>query len=155
VSDAARPDRGGPGPPAVHALLAPQRALRARFEAFRAALSRGDRVAVELELSEFELALRRRIELELRVLQPALSRAPLPGRDARRELELQYVQLRELTRHLAQRIASGVAIGEVLGFAENLDRRLAAHESEIERVYYPAALPALSAEDRRALAGEA
>lgn len=137
------------------ALLAPQRALRARFETFRGALSRGDRVAVELELREFELALRRRIELELRILQPALARAPLPGRDARRELELDYVQLRELTRHLATRIASGVASGEVLGFVENLDRRLSAHESEMERVYFPAVAAALSAEDRRALAREA
>ena len=139
----------------IHALLAPQRALRLRFEAFRRALVLGDRVAVELDLRELELLLRRRIELELRLLQPAIARASLPGRDARRELELEYVQLRELTRHLAQRIASGAAMGEVLGFAENLDRRLAAHESEMERVYYPAALPALSAEDRRALSGGA
>jgi hypothetical protein len=138
----------------VHTLLAPQRRLRASLAAFRRALEPNDRSAMELCLCEFELGQRRRIELELRVLQPVLARVPFAARDARRELELQYVQLRELTRHLAVRIASNAPLGEIMGFAENLDRRLAAHESELESVYYPAALAALSAEDRRALAGE-
>ena len=139
----------------MHALLAPQRKLRAGFDVFRRALEQNDRSAMELGLCQFELGLRRQIELELRVLQPVLARVSFAGRDARRELEFQYVQLRELTRHLAVRIASSAAMSEIIGFAENLDRRLAAHESEMERVYYPAALDLLSAEDRRALAGEA
>jgi hypothetical protein len=138
--------------PDVHALFAPQRALRERFEAFRRALDAGDRVATEIVLLEFERGLRRRIELELRVLQPALATVALPGRNARRELEMQYVQLRELVRNLAQRIAANSPRSETIGFAENLDRRLSAHEAELERVYYPAAWPALSVADREALA---
>ena len=136
----------------VQALLAPQRGLRAQFESFRRALAAGDRVSTELVMAGFEHGLRRRIELELRVLQPALARVSFPGRDARRELEMQYVQLRELVRNLAQRIAANAPRGETIGFADNLDRRLSAHETELERVYYPAALPHLSAADREALA---
>ena len=136
----------------VQALLAPQRVLRGHFERFRSALAAGDRVSMELVLAAFEHGLRRRIELELRVLQPALARVSIPGRDARRELEMQYVQLRELVRTLAQRIATNAPRGESIGFADNLDRRLGAHEAELERVYYPAAWPHLSAADREALA---
>lgn len=136
----------------LHALLAPQRALRARHEAFRRALRAGDRVTAELELGAFELGMRRRIELESRVLLPALAQVAVPGRDARRELVMQYVQLRELLRNLAQRIASAAPPSEILGFADNLERRLSAHETELATVYYPAAWSALSTGDRTALA---
>jgi hypothetical protein len=150
---------GAAAAPDLRALLAPQRALRVRFEAFRAALARDDRAAEQRALDEFEAALRRRIESELRVLVPALARAVLAGGTARRELEVECVQLRELTSHLAQRVAGGARAGtaraEILGLAANLDRRLAAHESEMERVYGPAALPELSDADRSALARDA
>jgi hypothetical protein len=43
----------------------------------------------------------------------------------------------------------------VQGLVENLERRLAAHESEMERVYYPAAAPLLTAEEWRILSESA
>jgi len=44
---------------------------------------------------------------------------------------------------------------DVQGLVENLERRLAAHESEMERVYYPAAAPLLTAEEWRILSESA
>ena len=136
-------------------LLTPQRRLRARFEDFRAALARRDRAAYALAGRDFEECLRRFTRAEEDVLLPLLSDAAIPGRDARRELRLEYVQLRELSRFLADQIAQDAAMSDVLGLVENLARRLAAHEGDMESVYYPAAAPRLSEADRRALAAAA
>lgn len=131
--------------------LAPQRLLRARFDDFKGALERRDRAAYELALRDFHGVLRRWTEVEERVLLPALERAVVAGRDPRRELRLQYVQVRELTRYLLEQVSRNAPIGDVLGLVENLDRRLSAHEAEMERVYYPAALGVLTAWERRTL----
>ena len=106
-------------------------------------------------LRDFESELRRWTEAEERVLLPALARSGVPGRDPQRELRLEYVQVRELTRYLLEQISIGGALGDVLGLAENLERRLAAHEAEMERVYYPAAAAVLTEAERRALAAAA
>jgi hypothetical protein len=42
-------------------------------------------------------------------------------------------------------------MADVLGFVQNLERRLAAHEAEMENVYYPAAARVLTPEERRVL----
>ncbi len=133
-------------------VLEPQRILRSRFEDFRRALARRDRAAYELALRDFEGALRRWTEAEERVLLPALARVGVAGRDPQRELRLEYVQLRELTRYLREQVSNSGAIGDILGLVENLDRRLAAHEAEMERVYYPAVASVLSPEERANLA---
>jgi hypothetical protein len=113
---------------------------------------RRDRAAYELALRDFEGTLRRWTEAEERVLLPPLARVSVPGRDAQRELRLEYVQLRELTRYLLEQVSSSGAIGDILGLVENLDRRLKAHEAEMERVYYPAVASVLSPEERASLA---
>ena len=79
---------------------------------------------------------------------PVLARIGVPGRDPQRELKLEYVQVRELTRYLLEQVGKGGSVGDILGLIENLDRRLAAHEAEMERIYYPAAAPALTEADR-------
>lgn len=81
----------------------------------------------------------------------ALARTAIPGRDPQRELRLEYVQVRELTRYLREQVSSNAPIGDVLGLVENLDRRLSAHEAEMERVYYPAALGVLTDSERQTL----
>jgi hypothetical protein len=131
--------------------LAPQRSLRARFDDFRQALERRDRIAYQLALRDFQGALRRWTETEERVLLSALARTAIPGRDPQRELRLQYVQVRELTRYLLEQVSGSAPIGDILGLVENLERRLSAHEGEMERVYYPAALLVLTDAERRAL----
>jgi hypothetical protein len=136
-------------------LLTPQRRLRARFDDFRAALERRDRAAYALAVRDFEENLRRFTRAEEEVLLPRLADADVPGRDPRRELRLEYVQLRELSRFLADQVARDAPLSDVLGLVENLARRLAAHEREMEAVYYPAAGPRLTGEDRRALAAAA
>jgi hypothetical protein len=133
-------------------LLAPQRILRSRFDDFRRALEQRDRAAYELGLRDFEGALRRWTQVEEHVILPALARAGVPGRDPERELKLEYVQVRELTRYLLEQVSKGAALGDILGLVENLQRRLTAHEAEMERVYYPAAAPTLTEGERRALA---
>jgi len=143
-----------PGPKDAD-LLGPQRRLRARFDDFRGALERRDRAAQSLALRDFEERLRRWTRREEEVLLPILARAPMPGRDPARELRLEYVQLRELTRYLQELVSGNGSIGDVLGLVENLDRRLTAHEREMETVYYPAAAPGLTPEDLRRLRDEA
>ena len=133
-------------------LLAPQRALRNRFDDFRRALTRRDRAAYELGLREFEGTLRRYTLVEERVLLPALDRAGVPGRDPRRELKLEYVQVRELTRHVLDLVGKNGPLQDILGMVENLERRWIAHEGEMERVYYPAALGVLSDAEAKTLA---
>jgi hypothetical protein len=74
-------------------------------------------------------------------------RTGVPGRDPRRELSLEWVQARELTRYLLEQIDARAPLSDILGLAENLARRLAAHEAEMEKVYYPAAAGALTARE--------
>jgi len=134
-----------------HELLAAQKALRSRFDDFRAALDRRDEAAFRVALADFHEHLRRWTATEERVLLPALSRTSFPGRDPKRELELEYVQIRELTRYLLAQIDERATIADVLGLAENLGRRLAAHQAEMEKVYYPTAATLLTPEERRLL----
>jgi len=131
----------------LETLLSAQRALRSRFDDFQRALRGDNRPAVEVALVDFERHLRRWTDAEEKALLPAVVRADIPGRDARRELRLEYVQIRELTRYLLQQIGEGILPGNLVGFADNLDRRLHAHEKEMGQVYYPAAAPVLTAEE--------
>jgi len=135
----------------LEVLLSAQFALRTRFDDFFRALQRGDRAAIEVALDDFNRHLRRWTEEEEKTLVPALQRAEIAGRDAQRELRLEYVQIRELTRFLLQQITEGIRAENLLGYAENLDRRLRAHESEMKKVYYPAVAPLLTAEEWEAL----
>ncbi len=128
-------------------LLRAQQALRSRFDDFRQAFERNDRTALQVALLDFEEQFRRWTEVEDKVLVPALVRNGIPGRDPRRELHLEYVQIRELTRYLVRQLGEGIRANDLSGFVENLDRRLHAHESEMEQVYYPAARTMLTNEE--------
>jgi hypothetical protein len=132
-------------------LLAVQRGLRSRFDDFRHAFDRREDDPCRLALSDFHAQLIRWTAAEERVLLPALSRASFPGRDPQRELRLEYVQIRELTRYLLAQIGERAPLADVLGLVENLERRLAAHESEMEKVYYPGAAPLLTPDEWRLL----
>lgn len=138
--------------PDAQGLLAAQESLRRRFDEFRGALERRDEAAYRMALSDFHERLCRWTAAEERVLLPALLRAALPGRDPQREVRLEYVQLRELTRFLLSELARRAPMADVLGLVDNLERRLTAHESEMKTVYYPAASARLDAEEWRALA---
>lgn len=133
-------------------LLEAQRALRSRFDDFRRALERRDAPAYRFGLSDFNQCLCRWSEVQEAALLLAVLRAGVPGRDPKRELHLEWVQLRELTRFLLTVIHDPAKLSDILGITENLARRLAAHEGELERVYYPAAAPVLTAEEWRVLA---
>ncbi len=128
-------------------LLLAQQALRSRYDDFRQAFKRNDRTALHVALFDFEEQFRRWTETEEKTLVPALTRNGIPGRDPQRELRLEYVQIRELTRYLVRQLGEGIRANDLAGFVENLDRRLRAHESEMERVYYPAARNLLTAEE--------
>ncbi len=144
-------ERIKPAATALEILLSAQRALRSRWEDFRQALNRRDQAAYELALKDFHDQLLRWTAEEEKVLLPALARVDLLGRDAQRELRVEYVQIRELTRYLLSQVSGRARLGDILGFVENLERRLAAHESEMEKVYYPAVAPVLLPEERRLL----
>jgi Hemerythrin HHE cation binding domain len=133
-------------------LGAAQAGLRSRFDDFRRALDRRDGPAYRLALADFQDCLGRWTAAEEKVLVPALERAPLAGRDARRELTLEYVQLRELTRHVRLEIEAGARMSDILGLVENLARRFDAHEHGMLEVYYPAAAAGLTAPELAALA---
>jgi hypothetical protein len=122
-----------------------QAALRSRFEDFRRALDRRDEEAYRLGLTDFHDCLRRWTEAQEKALLPAILRAGIPGRDPQRELRLEWVQLRELTRYLLSQINDRAPLADILGFAENLERRFAAHEADLESVYFGAAAPLLTA----------
>ena len=96
-------------------------------------------------MTDFHDCLRRWTEAQERALLPAILRTAIPGRDPRRELRLEWVQLRELTRFLLSQINDRAPMGDILGFTENLTRRFAAHELDLQTIYYPAAASALSA----------
>ncbi|PYQ67551.1 MAG: hypothetical protein DMF54_04000 [Acidobacteria bacterium] len=128
-------------------LLAVAAGLRSRFDDFRRALDRREDEAGRIALADFHAQLSRWTAAEERVLLPALARASFPGRDPQRELKLEYVQIRELTRYLLSQIGERAPLADVLGLVENLERRLAAHESEMEKVYYPGAASLLTPEE--------
>jgi hemerythrin HHE cation binding domain-containing protein len=131
----------------LEVLLSASRALQSRLDDFRQALDRRDLEAYRFALDDFHRNLVRWTRAEEDALLPAIRRAALSGRDPERELRLQWVQVRELTRYLLEQVNTGAPIGDVLGFAENLARRFAAHVSEMENIYYPAAATALSDEE--------
>ncbi|MEO8432736.1 MAG: hypothetical protein ABI592_14595 [Acidobacteriota bacterium] len=135
----------------VEILRAAQRALRSRFEDFRRAFSRRDAAAYQLAIEDFSTHLRRWTLAQEQVLLPALARVPIPGRDAQRELRLELVQVRELTRFLREQLAQSAPLSDTIGLVENLDRRLTAHEKELESVYFGAAATALREEEWDAL----
>ena len=135
-------------------LLDGQRALRDRFDDFAGALRRNDKTALDVALFDFEQHLRRWTEAEEKALIPAVSRAEIPGRDPRRELRLEYVQIRELTNFIARGRADKAQPSELRGYVENLDRRLATHERENRSVYFPVAARSLT-EDEWAILEEA
>jgi hypothetical protein len=135
----------------LEGLMAAQGALRARFEDFRRALDRRDEEAYRLGLADFHACLRRWTEAQEKALLPAILRAGIPGRDPQRELRLEWVQLRELTRYLLSQIDDRAPMADILGFTENLERRFAAHESDLESVYYPSAAPRLTAGELKTL----
>ena len=82
---------------------------------------------------------------------PAILRAGIPGRDPQRELRLEWVQLRELTRYLLSQINERAPMSDILGFTENLERRLAAHQNDLESIYFEAAAPRLTAGELKTL----
>ena len=128
-------------------LLEGQRALRERFDDFAQALRRNDKTALDVALFDFEQHLRRWTEAEEQALIPAVSRIGIPGRDPRRELRLEYVQIRELTNFIARGRANKTQPSELRGYAENLERRLTAHEKENRSVYYPVAAGSLTEDE--------
>jgi hypothetical protein len=107
--------------------------------------------AIEVAIVDFEKHLRRWTDAEEKALVPALMRADIPGRDARRELRLEYMQLRELARYLMQQIHEHIRPMQLAGFVDNLDRRLHAHEKEMGQVYYPKAAPLLTDDEWKVL----
>ena len=135
----------------LEGLIAAQQALRDRFEDFRRALGPRDEEAYRVALTDLHACLRRWTEGEEQALLPALGRTTIHGRDAQRELRLECVQVRELTRYLLSQVEERAPISDILGLTENLDRRLAAHESELREVYFPAAATVLTTEEWRIL----
>ena len=131
----------------VEWLLEGQRALRDRFDDVAGAMRRNDKTALDVALVDFEQHLRRWTEAEETALITALSRVEIPGRDPRRELRLEYVQLRELTNFIARGRGDKAQPSELVGYLENLNRRLSAHERENRSVYYPAAARSLTEEE--------
>jgi len=127
----------------LEVLEAAQQAIRSRWNDFRRAFERRDREAYRVALTDFSDQLRRWTAAEERALLPALARNPIPGRDTQRELRLEFVQLRELARFLLEQATASAPIADVLGLAENLDRRLASHERDLGAVYFPAACEVL------------
>lgn len=136
----------------LQGLIDAQRALRNRFDDFRRALDRRDEEAYRLGLTDFYSCLRSWTEAEEKALLPALLRTGIPGRDPQREVRVEGVQLRELTRYLLSQVTDRAPLSDILGFAGNLERRFTAHESEMERVYYPAAAAVLTGEEWKILA---
>ena len=133
-------------------LLAAQRSLRSRFDDFKLAFQRANTTAMTVAFRDFETHLVRWTEAEEKTLVPAIVRQGIAGRDPQRELRLEYVQIRELTRFLLRQMDQDMPLRDLMGYVENLDRRLRAHESEMERVYYPAASRQLTDDEWAALA---
>lgn len=136
-------------------LLAAQRSLRSRFEDFRGAFDRRDEEAYRVALTDFDANLRRWTEAQEAALLPAVLRAGLSERDPRRELRLDCVQVRELSRFLREEVTRRAPLSDLLGLIENLARRFDAYESEMRTVYFPAAAPLLTADEWEALVSAA
>lgn len=134
-------------PHSVDSLFAAQRALRSRFDDFRQAVRNNDRTAVQVALIDFDEQLRRWTAMQEEFLIPALLRAGVPGRDPRRELHLEFVQLRELSGFIRRQVEAGDRVRDLVGYIDNLDRRLRAHDDGLRSVYYPAALKTLNADE--------
>jgi hypothetical protein len=132
-------------------LRGAQAGLRSRFDDFRRALDRRDGPAYRLAIADFQEWLGRWTAAEESALLPVFGRVPIEGRDARRELRLEFVQMRELTRHVRLQLESDAPMSDVLGLVENLARRFDAHERGVFDVYYPAAADALEASERAEL----
>lgn len=130
------------------------RALRLRLDDFAQAFHRREEAAYRLALTDFERNLVRWSSGSEAALAAALTRTPRVGRGLDRELRLEYVQLRELTRFLASEVDRGAPLSDLLGLLANLERRFAAHENAMRTVYGAAAAAFLTEEDLRAL-GEA
>ncbi|MGH9444102.1 MAG: hypothetical protein ACRD16_17700 [Thermoanaerobaculia bacterium] len=128
----------------LNGLFDAQRALRSRFDDFRRALDRRDAPAYRFGLGDFYEHLASWSAAQEAALLPAVVRVGVPGRDPRRELHLEWVQLRELTRFLITLVADPAKLSDALGITDNLDRRLAAHENELLSVYYRVAEPELT-----------
>jgi hypothetical protein len=120
-----------------------QSGLQARFDDFRQAFDRRDESAYRVALADFQENLRRWTGATEQILVPAFLRLAAPRADLAREIRLDYVQLRELTRHILEQMENRAPLSDVLGLVENLGRRLAAHGVQIEEVYAPAAADAL------------
>jgi hypothetical protein len=133
-------------------LVGVQRALRSRFDDFRRALDRRDEAAYRFAIVDLHDGLERWTQAAERALLPAVVRAGTGGRDPARELRLEFVQVRELARFLREQISNRAPLSDVLGLAENLDRRLGAHVSAMERVYCPSAAAALTPDEWTILA---
>lgn len=131
----------------LEGLIEAQRALAGRFDDFHRALDRRDGPAYRFALRDFLACLVAWSEAQEAALLPAVLRAGLPGVDPKRELHLEWVQLRELTRILATLVDDNAKLADALGIAENLGRRLAAHTAGLETVYFPAAVTALTPEE--------
>jgi len=97
-----------------------------------------------MALDDFARHLRRWTQAEERSLVPALARSPDSPRHGPRELKVELVQVRELTRFLVEQVGSHSSLADVLGLIENLDRRLSAHERELFSSYFPTAFGNLS-----------
>lgn len=134
-------------PRSVAWLLEGQQALRSRFDDLARAMRRDDIAAVDVAIDDFEQNLVRWTEAEEQALMPAVTRIAIPGRDPRRELRLEYVQLRELTRIIRRQRDERVRPQHLLGYLDNLERRLGAHEREMQSVYYPVAAGSLTDEE--------
>ncbi len=132
-------------------LNSAQAGLRSRLDDFRGAFERRDETAYRLALADFHEWLCRWTAAEERALLPALLRARIPGRDPQRELNLEYVQLRELTRHIRMQIEARAPMADLLGLVENLSRRFDAHERGNLDVYHRAAAPLLTPAERQEL----
>jgi len=139
----------------LNGLLSAQRALESRFADFRLALDRRDEPAYRLGLADFLGCLVSWTQGEEQALLPAISRAQIPGPDPQRELKLEFVQLRELTRILMSLVGDREKLADLLGLTENLGRRLAAHGVGVSEVNYPAAAANLTEEDWTVLSGAA
>jgi len=128
-------------------LSGAQDGLRSRFDDFRRALDRRDGPAYRLAIADFQEWLGRWTAAEESALLPVFGRVPIEGRDARRELRLEFVQMRELTRHVRLQLESDAPMSDILELVENLARRFDAHERGVLDLYYPAAADALEASE--------
>lgn len=125
-------------------LVAGQKALRSRFDELARVIRQNDPTAADVALNDFERHLLRWTEAEENALLPAIVRTYIAGRDPRRELRLEFVQLRELTHFLQRQRGDRVRLPDLLGYLDNLNRRLTAHEREMASVYYPVAASTLT-----------